>query len=407
MVRGGVGGGPRGVGGWRGGRRRPGGAPPVHDLLFLTERTTRTVSPTVPTSGSGVPTDAADTETVKSWFWPPVPVVASAPDASPRANTVAAVRIITRLESMSFLIQALLGDESLGKGHTRGSPISRRRPRRGEEKSGNSLKIEGGKPAPDPEGPTPFTALARAGTCPPSGRDSRGDRAGGPRWELEGFGDRARASLGDEPRDVQPRLDREDFVLGHPRRRVCRHEERATVGVRLDRDLEGPEALRLLGDLDLVHADEGSKDRHPGGLVDARDVLERLRGDLPEALPRRERLGPALAGERLRDPDHEPAVDDHARGRRDREDDLALDLPEWDHDQTRLVLPRGEPLDERPRLRLRRRRQVRHAVEVHESDAAAAFHHPPRGHRRDHPAREQRRDRPRPAHGPAARARPR
>src|SRR2546422_1051016 len=87
-----------------------------------------------------------------------------------------------------------------------------------------------------------------------------------------------------------------------------------------------------------------------------------------------------------------PPIGDDARGRRDREDDLALDLSERDQEQARLVLPRGEPLDERPRLRLRRRRQVRHAVEVHEHDAAAALHHPPRGHRRVDAAREQRRE---------------
>src|SRR5256885_8698880 len=40
-----------------------------------------------------------------------------------------------------------------------------------------------------------------------------------------------------------------------------RHEERAAVGVRLDRHLEGPEPLRLRRDLELIHADERPEDR--------------------------------------------------------------------------------------------------------------------------------------------------
>ena len=58
----------------------------------------------------------------------------------------------------------------------------------------------------------------------------------------------------------------------HPRERVRGGEEGAAVGVGLDRDLERAEPLGLLGDLELVHADQRAQDRHARGLVDARDV---------------------------------------------------------------------------------------------------------------------------------------
>jgi hypothetical protein len=53
-------------------------------------------------------------------------------------------------------------------------------------------------------------------------------------------------------------------------------EQGAAVGVGLDRDVERAEPARFLGDLELVHADEGSQDGHRRGFVDSRDVRERL-----------------------------------------------------------------------------------------------------------------------------------
>ena len=47
---------------------------------------------------------------MKSWFWLPVPVVASAAEAPPSVSSVDAARIIMSLESMSFLILAPLGE---------------------------------------------------------------------------------------------------------------------------------------------------------------------------------------------------------------------------------------------------------------------------------------------------------
>ena len=95
-------------------------------------------------------------------------------------------------------------------------------------------------------------------------------------------------------------------------------------------------------------------------------------------------------GQRLGDPYHEPPVDDDPGGGRDGEHHLALDLAEGHQDELRVVLPLGQHPDEGAGFGLRDRRQVRHAVEVHEDDAASALHHPPGRDRGIDPARQQR-----------------
>ena len=105
----------------------------------------------------------------------------------------------------------------------------------------------------------------------------------------------------------------------------------------------------------------------------------------------------------LGDAHHEAPVDRDPRGRRDRQDDLALDLAERDQEQARGVLPLGEALDELPRLALGGVGQIGHAVEVDEDDAAPALHDPPRRDRRVDAAREQRGHRAARADGQAAR----
>src|SRR5258706_11095206 len=66
---------------------------------------------------------------------------------------------------------------------------------------------------------------------------------------------------GHEGRDIESGLRHHAFFPAHARPRVLRNEERAAVRVGLDGDLEGPERARLVGDLDLVHADERTEDR--------------------------------------------------------------------------------------------------------------------------------------------------
>ena len=74
------------------------------------------------------------------------------------------------------------------------------------------------------------------------------------------------------------------------------------------------------------------------------------------------------------------------------EDDLLLNLAERHEEEPRAMLELGQHADELARLLLRRPRQDRVAVKVHEEHAAAAAHQPPRRHRRVDAAREQARD---------------
>src|SRR5687767_2685271 len=63
-----------------------------------------------------------------------------------------------------------------------------------------------------------------------------GHRAQGPRAgrEVEDLQAGALHALGDEGRNVEPALQREDLLAAHVRARMLGHEQRAAVGVRLD-----------------------------------------------------------------------------------------------------------------------------------------------------------------------------
>ena len=89
----------------------------------------------------------------------------------------------------------------------------------------------------------------------------------------------------------------------------------------------------------------------------------------------------------------------------DREHDLALDLAEGHEVEAGEVLPLGQTPHELAHLADRGIRQIRHAVKMHEEDAAPALHHAPGGHRRVDAPRDERGHRPARAHGQAARAR--
>ena len=137
-------------------------------------------------------------------------------------------------------------------------------------------------------------------------------------------------------------------------------------------------------------------------VVDRREVLERLRRDLADDFPGHQRLRAVLARDLLGDPHHQPAVDDDPQRRRHAQRDLLLDLAERHQEQPRMELEPGEQPRELARLLLRRARQDRVAVEVHEQDPAAAPHQPPRGDRRVDAAGEQARDAAADAHRQAA-----
>ena len=96
-----------------------------------------------------------------------------------------------------------------------------------------------------------------------------------------------------------------------------------------------PEALRLGSDLFLVHTDERPQHWQRRDLVDRRHVLDRLRRHLANDLAGDERAGAMRAGDRLGNPHHQPAIDDHAKRRRDGEHDLLLNLAERHEEEPR------------------------------------------------------------------------
>ena len=115
-------------------------------------------------------------------------------------------------------------------------------------------------------------------------------------------------------------------------------EERAAILVGDDRDGIGAEALRFGGDLVLVHADERPQHGQRRDLVDRAQILDRLRRHLADDLAGHERAGAMLVRDGLGNAHHQPAIDDDAQGRRDREDDLLLDLAERHEEEPRAML---------------------------------------------------------------------
>ena len=86
----------------------------------------------------------------------------------------------------------------------------------------------------------------------------------------------------DERVDIQAGLGIHGLGQCGVRRRSTWHEQRAAVVVGRRGQFEGADRPGLVGDLLLVGADERPKDRHRGHSVHHGDVVEGLRGDLPE-----------------------------------------------------------------------------------------------------------------------------
>src|SRR3989454_12353917 len=117
---------------------------------------------------------------------------------------------------------------------------------------------------------------------------------------------------------------------------------------------------------------------------------ERLRGHLPEAVARDQRLGARPARQRLRDAEHHASVEDDAERASHGGHDLPLHLAERHQVEVRLEPPGGEQPPELARLLLARAVEEGHAVEVDEIDAAAPPHHAPGRDRRGAAAPEER-----------------
>src|SRR5689334_21415624 len=148
--------------------------------------------------------------------------------------------------------------------------------------------------------------VARGVKAPNISGNTYASRYGGGagRGKREGLEGGAVGAGRDETLEIQESLGGTDLRRRRAGRGMSRREERAAIGVRLDRNLERGDSLRRRRDLELVHADEGSQDRQRRGLVDACDVFQGLRGDLAEALAGDQRQRAGTAGELLRNAEH-------------------------------------------------------------------------------------------------------
>ena len=147
--------------------------------------------------------------------------------------------------------------------------------------------------------------------------------------------------------------------------------------------------MRVERDLFLVESNERTQDRQPRHVTDRGKILQRLRRHLPDRVARYERMGARRDRQPLGNPHHQPPVHDDPERRRNRDDDLLLKAAERHEIQPRLELRPRENLHQLSRLLLRRARQNRIAVKVHEMRAAASANQPPRRHRRIDAAGQQ------------------
>src|SRR5579863_10577927 len=81
---------------------------------------------------------------------------------------------------------------------------------------------------------------------------------------------------------VEPALDLAQVLDLRPGLRPARGEQRAAVLVRQLGDGQRAEPARLRHDLGLVPAEQRAQDRQPDGIVERRDVRQRLAGYLAQ-----------------------------------------------------------------------------------------------------------------------------
>ena len=152
---------------------------------------------------------------------------------------------------------------------------------------------------------------------------------------------------------------------------------------------EGPDLLGLLDDLGLVPGDQRPQQRQVGRLLDDAQVVERLRGDLAERVPRDQHLGSFSPPEHRGHLHHQTALREHLQPIRAGRRDATLDDAEGHEKEPRPALEAVELRGVRVRLVDRLRARVRAPAEVDEVAAQASLHRPVRCHRRVDPAREQ------------------
>ncbi len=175
---------------------------------------------------------------------------------------------------------------------------------------------------------------------------------------------------------------------------AARGEELAAVLVGDDGDVVGANPPGLVDDLLLVHPHERPQHRHARGSCDDGHVVQGLRRHLSDRLAGDQGARARVAGDALGDAQHHAPVDHHAQRRRHGQHDLALQLAEGHEVQARPHLVARQHLRHLTDFLLRRPRQERVAVEVHQHHRAAPLHQPQGGDGRIDAAREQSRHAP-------------
>ena len=154
-------------------------------------------------------------------------------------------------------------------------------------------------------------------------------------------------------------------------------------------------------DFELVGADERAEHRKRDSVVRRSDVVERLRSDLPETLPRDDGLRVLVVSDALSDAEHKAAVQDNAQLRGCRKGNLALVVAEGDNvdarDAARLLEHMRDVVDQE----LGGIGRLRPAREMHADADSTTARNAPERHRRVDPRGKQAYHRARASNGKA------
>ena len=181
-----------------------------------------------------------------------------------------------------------------------------------------------------------------------------------------------------------------DVVETRARQRVARREQRAAVLVGNDRDRDTSRALIASAVISSLSMPISGRKT---GSVTTLPTTARFSSVCDATWPTTSPVTSACARrsprDALGDAQHQPAVDHHAHRAGTDSTTCCWISPNGDEIELRAVLPLRQELHQLARLFLRRARQDRIAVEVHEGHRAAALHHAMRGDRRIDAARQQ------------------